>query len=437
MYNDWLGIPPLTFQLTMRVHYGINYENAFWNGSSMTFGDGQTTFYPLVGLDVSAHEVSHGFTEQHSNLIYSGQSGGINESFSDIAGEAADEYMRGSTDFEVGADIFKEPGQALRYMYHPPLDEQSIDHTRDYYSGLNVHYSSGIYNKAFYLLATTEGWDVQKAFKLFATANRVHWTAFSSFDEGYDGLMAAAGDLGYSDADVTDAFYEVGVPAPPPAPACDSTNTSVLSNGVSSGKVSATTGDWTCWTLDVPPGALTLDVVVRDKSRRNQNGGDADLYINPAISPVVDLSGGTPSGVFICGSYSPDSNEQCEIPNSSELDLPVAATWFVAVNAWSGYSAITVTGTYTLDPGEEPPPTGNITATASVKGGGNKKFVQVRWEGATSSTVNIHRTRGVSTSTFDTANDGSYKDNEGQALDDYKVCETESPSVCSEPVTAN
>src|SRR5690606_18840825 len=107
MYNDYIGVPPLSFQLTMRVHYSNNYENAFWNGSSMTFGDGASYFYPLVSLDVSSHEVSHGFTEQNSNLVYSGQSGGMNEAFSDMAGEAADFYMHGSNDWAVGADIFK------------------------------------------------------------------------------------------------------------------------------------------------------------------------------------------------------------------------------------------------------------------------------------------------------------------------------------------
>ena len=84
MYKDWIGQAPLSFPLTMRVHYSNNYENAFWNGSSMTFGDGDLTFFPFVSLDISGHEVSHGSTEQNSNLIYSGQSGGINEAFSDI-----------------------------------------------------------------------------------------------------------------------------------------------------------------------------------------------------------------------------------------------------------------------------------------------------------------------------------------------------------------
>ena len=74
--------------LTMRVHYKKNYENAFWDGRQMTFGDGATRFHPLVCLDVTAHEVSHGFTQQNSNLRYKYQSGGMNEAFSDMSGES-------------------------------------------------------------------------------------------------------------------------------------------------------------------------------------------------------------------------------------------------------------------------------------------------------------------------------------------------------------
>lgn len=92
MYGNWFGgLRPLNERkLYMKVHYGNGYENAFWDGQAMTFGDGRNRFYPLVSLDVSAHEVSHGFTELNSGLVYEGQSGGINEAFSDMAGEAAD-----------------------------------------------------------------------------------------------------------------------------------------------------------------------------------------------------------------------------------------------------------------------------------------------------------------------------------------------------------
>lgn len=111
-YDNWFGAPPLAFQLRMNVHYSRNYENAFWNGSSMNFGDGASYFFPLVSLDVTSHEISHGLTEQHSNLAYSGQSSGMNEAFSDMAGEAAEYYDRGSNDWLVGAEIIKKRHRA-------------------------------------------------------------------------------------------------------------------------------------------------------------------------------------------------------------------------------------------------------------------------------------------------------------------------------------
>ncbi|UCH97518.1 MAG: M4 family metallopeptidase, partial [Candidatus Aminicenantes bacterium] len=221
MYFNWYGAAVLPFQLTMRCHYSTNYENAFWDGSTMTFGDGYTTFYPLVSLDVTAHEVSHGFTEFNSNLIYSGQSGGINESFSDQAGEAAEYYSRGSTDYMCGFDIYKNPTQALRYLYDPPLDGISIDHVSDYYEGMDVHYSSGIFNKAFYLIATSPGWNTKMSFDISVRANQVYWTSGTTFQQGAEGVMNAAVDLGYPCQDVINAFAQVGIslvcPGPPVA----------------------------------------------------------------------------------------------------------------------------------------------------------------------------------------------------------------------------
>jgi vibriolysin len=296
---------------------------------------------------------------------------------------------------------------------------------------MDVHYSSGIFNKAFYLLATTPDstWDVQKAFKLFAKANQI-WGPGETFNSAYGGLITAADLLGYPAADVTAAFAAVGVPVPPPPPACDGVSITPLGNGESSGKVSATTGEWKCWTLDVPAGALTLDVVVRDTSKRRQNGGDADLYIRHGSSPVVDMWEGTPTGVFDCGSYSPNSNEQCSI------ESPADGIWYFAVYAWSSYLSMEIKGTSAPDGSEPPSPSGVITATASVKGG-KRKFVQVRWEGAESPTVDIYRDDAKIIA--GTANDGSYKDNEGGMGNLYKVCEEglTDADACSDPVTAN
>jgi hypothetical protein len=111
----------------MKVHYSTSYENAFWDGSAMTFGDGASTFYPLVSLDVASHEVSHGFTSQNSNLTYSGQSGGINEAYSDIAGEAAEYYMKGTNDFLVGGHL---QGDRCAALHGEPAAGRPVDRQR-------------------------------------------------------------------------------------------------------------------------------------------------------------------------------------------------------------------------------------------------------------------------------------------------------------------
>ena len=211
MFESWLEMPPLTFQLELRVHYSRNYENAFWNGSSMTFGDGRSRFYPLVSLDVMAHEVSHGFTEQNSGLIYSRQSGGINEAFSDISGEAAEYFSTGENDWNVGAEIFKQANKALRYLHNPTADGRSIDHADDFTQSMNVHYSSGVYNKAFHILATSPTWDTKKAFLVFAKANMDYWSPSTDFNDGACGVRSAAADLDFNIEDVEEAFKKVGV----------------------------------------------------------------------------------------------------------------------------------------------------------------------------------------------------------------------------------
>jgi len=211
MYRDWLDTAPLRFQLQLQVHYSTNHVGAAWDGRVMFFGDGNLTFHPFVALDLVSHEVSHGFTEQNSGLIASDlHAGGINEAFSDMAGEAAEYYLKGSNDFVVGAEVYKRDG-ALRYFEDPTRDGRSIGHARDLRPGMNSHYSSGVYNRAFYLLSHREGWDTRMAFIAMATANRNYWTPSSTFESGACGVIKAASDLDYPIEDVVIAFDEVGV----------------------------------------------------------------------------------------------------------------------------------------------------------------------------------------------------------------------------------
>src|SRR6185369_9965164 len=178
MYTTWYGFPPISLPLVMRPHYGTDYENAFWDGQYTNFGDGDSTLYPMVSLDVVAHEVSHGFTEQNSNLLYYGESGGINESVSDMAGESAKYFFRGSNDWKAGADVVKDAG-AFRHMDYPPADHFSIDDYSNYRDSLDVHYSSGLFNKAFYLLAIKPGWNTKQAFDVMVEANKDYWVSAS------------------------------------------------------------------------------------------------------------------------------------------------------------------------------------------------------------------------------------------------------------------
>lgn len=211
MFREWIGTPPLSFDLTLRVHYETNYENAFWDGSTMTFGDGADTFYPLVDANVVSHEVAHGFTEQNSNLIYQGQSGGINESYSDMAGEALEQFVFGEVDWLMGGSILKAPEGALRYFEQPSRDGISIDYANQYYEGMDVHHSSGVFNRAFFLLATSRGWDVRQAFELFTYANRYYWQPNSTFVSAACDSIMAANELDLRWQDVNDAFVAVGV----------------------------------------------------------------------------------------------------------------------------------------------------------------------------------------------------------------------------------
>jgi len=102
------------------VSYDTDYVNAFWDGSRMTYGDGNgTNFGPLVSLDIVGHEVAHGVTGNSANLIYQDESGALNESFSDIFGESIENFATGTNDWLMGHDIGIGGSGALRNMANP------------------------------------------------------------------------------------------------------------------------------------------------------------------------------------------------------------------------------------------------------------------------------------------------------------------------------
>jgi zinc metalloprotease ZmpA len=146
-----------------RVHYGNNYVNAFWDDSCfcMTYGDGQGNSAPLTALDVAGHEMTHGVTSNTAGLIYSGESGGLNEATSDIMATTMEFWSNNSSDpgdYLIGEkiDIFGD-GEPLRYMDQPSKDGASLDYWSSNAGNVDVHYSSGIANHFFYLLSEGSG----------------------------------------------------------------------------------------------------------------------------------------------------------------------------------------------------------------------------------------------------------------------------------------
>ncbi|MEV4878907.1 M4 family metallopeptidase [Streptomyces cyaneofuscatus] len=146
-----------------RVHYGNNYVNAFWQDSCfcMTYGDGAGNVKPLTSIDVAAHEMTHGLTSVTAKLVYSGESGGLNEATSDIFAAAVEFHANNAQDqgdYLVGEKIdIRGNGTPLRYMDKPSRDGSSKDYWYSGIGGVDVHYSSGPANHWYYLLSEGSG----------------------------------------------------------------------------------------------------------------------------------------------------------------------------------------------------------------------------------------------------------------------------------------
>ncbi|MEL6730607.1 MAG: M4 family metallopeptidase [Bacteroidota bacterium] len=231
------------------VSYSNNYVNAFWNGSVMTYGDGDGVNYgPLVSLDIVGHEIAHGVTDFSADLVYSYESGALNESFSDIFGEAIENFATGANDWRMGTDMGIGGSGAIRAMDSPNLygDPDTYGGTNWYTgSGDNggVHINSGVQNKWFYILVVGETGtnDLGNAYSVpsigmdaaAAIAYRnlsVYLSVNSQYSDARAGAIQSAIDLygagSPEEIAVTDAWYAVGVGAPygPPQPvACNTT----------------------------------------------------------------------------------------------------------------------------------------------------------------------------------------------------------------------
>lgn len=227
-----------------RVHFGVSYNNAFWNGSSMTYGDGDgSQFTPLVTLDIAGHEMTHGVTERTANLTYSNESGALNEAVSDIFGSMVERFSRGgvvdSNTWKIGEQAYTPgtSGDALRYMDNPTRGNQPDNYANRVITSSDnggVHTNSGIANYEFYLLAqggTTSGGisvtgvGATNAEKIWYRALTVYMTSGTNFAAARTATTNAANDLfGASSSQsnaVGQSWCAVGVgscPNPNPTP---------------------------------------------------------------------------------------------------------------------------------------------------------------------------------------------------------------------------
>lgn len=208
-----------------RVHYGRRYNNAFWTDTCfcMTYGDGDpTNFNPFVALDVTGHEMSHGVTSATADLTYEGESGGLNEATSDIFGTLVEHYAQlanDKPDYLIGEQLFKASSgtEAIRFMYQPSLDGESPDCYRSDIGDLDVHYSSGVANHFFYLLAegsqpkggmasptcdrsTVKGIGRDAAGAIWYRALTVYMTSESGYADARQATEKAATDLFKADS---------------------------------------------------------------------------------------------------------------------------------------------------------------------------------------------------------------------------------------------
>lgn len=209
-----------------------NNVNAFWDGTEMTYGDGSSTINPLTTLDITGHEISHGVTENTSNLNYSNESGAMNEAFSDCMGTAIEFYGKPATaNWLIGNEI----GATFRSMSNPNAYSQPDTYLgTNWYSGSadngGVHTNSGVMNYWFYLLSqggsgtndngnsfTVSAQGLAKAAAITYRMNAVYLTSTSQYTDARAYSIQAAIDLfGACSNEVittTNAWYAVGVGA--------------------------------------------------------------------------------------------------------------------------------------------------------------------------------------------------------------------------------
>lgn len=270
------------------VHKDIGWDNANWNGTAMSYGDGSATFSPFVGLDVVGHEFSHAVVQHTASLIYQGESGALNESFADIMGTAIEFYGATAPNWTMGENCTIVTPFYLRSMFNP---NSGLNHQPDTYNGTywantaiiteandwgGVHTNSGVQNFWFYLLSqggsgvndishsfSVTGIGITPATKIAYRNLAYYLGTNSNYMNSYYGSLQAAEDLyGATSTQknaVRSAWYAVGI-GNNPSGQCSGTTTYAASSGTftdGSGSINYE-NNLDCFWLIQPTGANTI-----------------------------------------------------------------------------------------------------------------------------------------------------------------------------------
>ena len=383
--------------LVNTVHYQVNYCNAFWNGSQMVYGDGnasQNCNSLALSLDVTGHELTHAVTQYESNLVYSGESGGINESLSDIFGAFVEAWVDGGKtgNLATGNDVFLIGDEVLppflRSMCDPAADGVSKDVWSSSLGSVDVHYSSGPSNLVFCLLTkggthprgktTTNvpAIGMEKAVRLFYKVQTDILTSSSKYSNLRTAMEQAATALGYDQATkdaVGCAFAAIAVGsapatcggAPPPPPPTDG----VLVNNTAQTNQSGAADSQKFWTIDVPSGQSTLTINITGGT------GDADLYVQFGTKPTL--------ASYACRPYKNGNEETCT------FTPPQAGTYHVMLHAYTAYSGLSIKGSYSAASGGDPYLTNGVAVTGLGGATGSNTYFRVAAPAGKTLTISI------------------------------------------------
>ena len=347
------------------VHYSTAYDNAYWNGSVMTYGDGSGTYFDiLTSIDVAGHEIGHAVCSSTSNLAYQKESGAMNEAFSDIWGACIEYFAAPNKQrWLIGEDIERRAGHlSLRSMSNPKTELQPDTYGGTYWKTVSctptsandycgVHTNSGVLNHWFYILTegktgtndigssySVTGIGIDKAAKIAFRTESVYLTANSTYANARTyGIQSAIDLYGANSAEViatTNAFYAVGVGAAYAGPADTVAPTAPTTLAASGTTTTTTTLTWTASTDNVAvtgynvyqgttllgtatttsynvtglTGATTYSFSVKAKDAAGNLSASSNVVSVTTLTPVPDTTAPTAATLSATGTTSTSTN---------------------------------------------------------------------------------------------------------------------------------